>query len=88
MQWNKDIDALEFRPSMCEWTCVIHRLAFRALLQNINPTAYECLQYAAAHLFAFDAAALSKAKHIELMHGMRFHISSRDVRRFLTPQPD
>jgi hypothetical protein len=85
MIWNEEIDALEFRPTGYEFNCVIHRLAFRALLQLHNPEVQECLVYATGLRRVFDAVAISKAKRTGLKPGARFHITSRDVRTLLNP---
>lgn len=87
MDWNQEIDALEFVVLGHELTCVIHRLAFRVLLKVSPPTISDCLRYSSHQRRAFDEAALSKAKRMALAPGTRFHITSRDVRKSLCLSP-
>ena len=87
MRWNDEIDALEFRLNGYEVTCVIHRLAFRALLKLARPEAQDCLVYATGLRRVFEAVAVSKATRTGLKPGARFHITSRDVRTLLNLSP-
>ena len=83
MRWLEEIDALEFGLNDHELTCVIHRLAFRVLLNVSSPKASQCLIFANNQRRAFEAAAQTKAKRTGLEPGARFHITSRDVRNSL-----
>ena len=87
MRWNDEIDALEFRLNGYEVTCVIHRLAFRALLKLARPEAQDCLVYATGLRRVFEAVAVSKATRTGLKPGARFHITSRDIRTLLNLSP-
>ncbi|WP_210484246.1 hypothetical protein [Microvirga antarctica] len=78
--WRADIDSLAFRPRGHLGLCVIHRLAFRALLAgDADPSA--CLGYFVLHRDAFERAASLKAERKILAPGANFHLTSRDIRR-------
>jgi len=81
--WRHDIDALAFRPDGHHGACVVHRLAFRALMR-IVPTPDACIAYFAAHERAFRASAQAKIGRKRLQPGANFHLTSRDLARTLT----
>ncbi|WP_372396079.1 hypothetical protein ABMY26_12680 [Azospirillum sp. HJ39] len=81
--WRAEIDALVFRPAGHGGRCAVHRLAFRALLGVREPTAADCLAYAAAHRAAFEAAAAGKIARRGYGVAASLHLTSRDVARAL-----
>jgi hypothetical protein len=80
--WRADIDALQFLPLSHEANCMVHRLAFRRLLDTM-PDAQACLEYFDLHAAAFQRAATLKATELRLTTGRSFHLNSRDLRRQL-----
>lgn len=80
--WRKDIDSLAFRAGGHEGCCVVHRLAFRALL-GAEASPENCLAYFRARRWAFAAAARAKADLKGLPADASFHLTSRDLRRVL-----
>ena len=75
-RWRDDIDALEFRPAAGGGRlCLVHRLAFRALIGRLAPKE-ECLAWFAARRDAFEAAAQAKAAR---GGAGNFHLTSRDI---------
>jgi hypothetical protein len=76
--WRDDIDALSFRPDGHDGSCVMHRLAFRALLGGPASPA-DCLRLFADRRAAFEAAATRKIARRQLPPAAIFHITSRDV---------
>jgi hypothetical protein len=83
MFWNVDLDALAFRPDGHEGLCLVHRLAFRAMLRDA-PTPENCLRLATAWREAFEEAARAKIAARSLPGAARFHLNSRDIRRALS----
>ena len=79
-EWREDIDALQFVALSHEANCMVHRLAFRRLLDTM-PDAQACLDYFDLHAAAFQRAATVKASEQTLMKGRSFHLNSRDLRR-------
>ena len=77
-EWRHDIDALTFRPGGHGGVCVVHRLAFRALVGR-PANDRECLAYFRAQAGAFEDAARAKIAGRGLGHGENFHLTSRDV---------
>ena len=73
--WREDIDALSFRPAGGSQLCLVHRLAFRALMGTLS-SKEECLAWFESHREAFEAAARAK-----LEQGVpgNFHLTSRDI---------
>jgi hypothetical protein len=80
--WRHDIDALAFQPEGHRGTCMVHRLAFRALMR-IVPTPDACIAYFATHEGAFRASAQAKISRRGLNPGTNFHLTSRDLARAL-----
>ena len=80
MLWNDDLDALEFRLSGHEGLCVVHRLAFRAMLAT-SPTRDSCIRFFQSRERTFIAAAREKIASRSLPVDARFHLNSRDLRR-------
>ncbi|KAA0573037.1 DUF1488 domain-containing protein [Azospirillum sp. Sh1] len=83
LSWRAEIDALVFRPTGHGGWCAVHRLAFRALLDNRNPAPEDCLAYAGANRRAFEAAAADKIARRGYDAAASLHLTSRDVARFL-----
>jgi len=80
--WRHDLDALAFRPESHDGTCMVHRLAFRTLMQRV-PTPEGCLAYFTAHEHAFRASAQAKIGRRGIPAGTNFHLTSRDLARAL-----
>src|SRR5262249_40545043 len=59
--WRHDIDALAFRPGGHEGTCMVHRLAFRALMRLV-PTPDACIAYFTAHQGTLRLSAQAKIR--------------------------
>lgn len=78
--WRGDLDSLAFDLPSGGGACVVHRRAFRPLL-NGEPTPAACLQWAQRNRSALDAAAFAKMERKGLAKGARFHLTSRDIRR-------
>jgi hypothetical protein len=81
--WRHDIDALAFRPGGHEGTCMVHRLAFRALMRLV-PTPDACMAYFTAHEDTFRLSAQAKIRRQALPPDTNFHLTSRDLARALT----
>ncbi|WP_244622885.1 DUF1488 family protein [Microvirga brassicacearum] len=78
--WREDIDSLAFRPDGHNGLCVVHRLAFRALVgARLSPEI--CLAYFREHRARFNDAARAKAGRKGLPAHSNFHLTSRDLRR-------
>ena len=80
--WRSDIDALAFRPTGHQGSCVIHRRAFRTLLK-VPPSPQQCIDFYLRHHNAFEAAAREKMRLKQLPATANFHLTSRDIRRQL-----
>lgn len=80
--WRIDIDSFTFRPADHEGICVVHRRAFQTLVAA-PVTAAACEEYFSSNLDAFQAAAAAKIARLELTPGAAFHLTSRDIRRYL-----
>ncbi|KRR11239.1 hypothetical protein CQ12_05120 [Bradyrhizobium jicamae] len=76
--WRDDIDALAFEPDNHGGFCMVHRLAFRTLLQ-FYPEPDDCLSFFRGWECAFRAAARAKIARRAIAHGVNFHLTSRDV---------
>ena len=81
--WREDINSLAFRPRGHGGTCVVHRLAFRAIVgAHVSPqTCQACFD---DHRAAFEQAARAKIDLKQLPADANFHLTSRDLRRALT----
>ena len=79
--WRDDIDALQFQFEETDRLCLIHRLAFKALL-NDQPNKQSCLAFFLEHREAFLSAAMKKAARTG-QPDQNIHITSRDVARML-----
>ena len=78
--WREDIDSLAFRPEGHNGLCVVHRLAFRALVgARLSPEI--CLAYFRENRARFNDAARAKASLKGLTPHSNFHLTSRDLRR-------
>ncbi|MGX1099857.1 hypothetical protein [Amorphus sp. MBR-141] len=84
-RWRSDLDALEFPVG--EGACLVHRLAFRTLLDG-SATPEACMALYAAETGRFRAAATAKIARAGLSPGARFHLTSRDLRRAAPPRFD
>ena len=80
--WRNDIDALAFHPDNHRGICVVHRRAFRKLLQA-TPSPRQCVDFYLAHQGAFQAAARAKVLRASVADSENFHLTSRDVAREL-----
>lgn len=83
MRWRADLDALEFSPPGHGAPCLMHRLAFRALLGR-DPAPAQCLAYFEARSAAFLAASTRKIAARALARSCSLHLTSRDIKRQLT----
>ena len=86
-RWRPEIDALAFRPPGHAADCVLHRLAFRALLGRPDPEPSDCAGLFARREDDFLRAAAAKIARRRLPANAAFHLTSRDVTRSLTPLP-
>lgn len=84
-EWSDKLDALSFPVPNHAGRCVMHRLAFRALLA-VEPQRDACLAYFTANKAAFLSAATTKITRLALPADRSLHINSRDLRRAITPQ--
>lgn len=84
--WHSDIDALAFVPEGHVGRCMVHRLAFRALLGSVDPSAEHCVEFYRRHVGGFATAAAAKIRAREIAPDANFHLNSRDVRRALSRQ--
>jgi hypothetical protein len=82
MVWRIDIDSFTFRPADHEGICVVHRRAFETLV-GAPLTAVACEEYFSSNLDAFQAAAAAKITRVALTPGAAFHLTSRDIKRYL-----
>jgi hypothetical protein len=80
--WRDDIDALAFQPAGHEGLCMVHRRAFRTLLQAV-PSPRQCVDFYHSHRDAFQAAARAKVVRAGVARTANFHLTSRDVTRQL-----
>jgi hypothetical protein len=80
--WRDDIDALAFQPEAHIGLCMVHRRAFRTLLQ-VTPSPRQCVEFFNAHQGAFQAAARAKLLRTHVAAATNFHLTSRDVSRQL-----
>jgi len=80
--WRIDIDSFTFRPVDYGGVCVVHRRAFETLV-GVPLSAVTCQEYFSSNLDAFQAAAAAKISRDELTQGVAFHLTSRDIRRYL-----
>lgn len=75
--WRDDLDALQFDAGEGR-LCMMHRLAFRALIGLRRPQPEQCLAYFREHEPLFRRAAEQKIARAGGCAG-NFHITSRDV---------
>ena len=80
--WRDDIDALAFQPGEHAGLCMVHRRAFRTLLQAL-PSPRQCVEFFNTHQEAFQAAARPKLLRTKPTPTANFHLTSRDVARQL-----
>ena len=80
--WRDDIDALAFQPTEHGGLCMVHRRAFRTLLQA-TPSPQDCFEFFDVHQEAFQAAARAKLQRVNVSETANFHLTSRDVARQL-----
>lgn len=80
--WRDDIDALAFQPGEHAGLCMVHRRAFRTLLQA-TPSPRQCVEFFNVHQEAFQAAARAKLLRTKSTPTANFHLTSRDVTRQL-----
>lgn len=80
--WRNNIEALTFQPDGRQEYCVVHRRAFRTLL-GFDPTPEDCEIFFCANRAAFEAAASAKIVEKNIVSGLNFHLTSRDVARQL-----
>ncbi len=76
--WREDIDALQFSVDG-NASCMVHRLAFRALTGMREPQAEDCLRFFAEHRADFLLAAQEKISRTGGRGAGNFHLTSRDV---------
>lgn len=81
MVWREGIDALQFKFDDKARSCLIHRLAFKALLNEL-PNRQNCQAFFEDHSGAFLSAAVKKAARTG-QPDQNIHITSRDVTRAL-----
>ena len=81
--WRAALDALIFPVEAHAASCVVHRLAFRALLR-FEPTPADCLRYFSECEHAFSVAAKAKITQRNIAAGTNLHLTSRDIARNLT----
>jgi hypothetical protein len=77
--WRADIDALQFDAGNGN-VCVVHRLAFRALLRK-SPEPAECLDYYRDNVALFVAAAQRKLWNDRTIASRNLHLNSRQIRQ-------
>lgn len=75
--WREDLDALQFDAGEGR-LCMMHRLAFRAVMGLPSPQPADCLAYFGTHEAVFRQAAKLKIARAGGCAG-NFHITSRDV---------
>jgi hypothetical protein len=81
--WREEIDSLAFRPNGHAGWCVVHRLAFRALL-GYAATPQACCDYFENRQSIFASAASTKIARTGIAPENNFHLNSRDIRRTLS----
>ncbi|SNB62247.1 hypothetical protein SAMN07250955_10374 [Arboricoccus pini] len=81
MTWRDDLDALQF-VAKNHGNCLVHRRAFRALLQK-PPLQRDCEAFFQEHREAFEAAASAKIDAKTIADGVNFHLNSRQIRASL-----
>jgi hypothetical protein len=81
--WRDDLDALQFDAGEGR-LCMMHRLAFRALIGQRSPLPDQCLAYFNANQALFARAAKQKIARAGGCAG-NFHINSRDVQGAVEP---
>ncbi|MBP2547585.1 hypothetical protein J2858_000478 [Neorhizobium galegae] len=82
--WRDDLDALQFGVPGEGSLCLVHRLAFRALLPSAPAEGLSrqaCLEFFFRESRHFEAAAKSKVTRLGLAPGHNLHLNSRDIRR-------
>ncbi|MBP2291585.1 DUF1488 family protein [Azospirillum rugosum] len=82
-EWSRAIDSLVFTPDGHRGRCVVHRLAFRALLGLRQPEPADGLAHFAAHRAAYQRAAARKIVDRGLPPDASLHLTSRAVQRAL-----
>jgi hypothetical protein len=83
-RWRSDIDSLSFQPDGHAGSCLVHRRAFRTILE-FDPTPDDCAACYAQRRDAFQRAAAAKISRSALASDANFHLTSRDVIRAITP---
>lgn len=81
--WSEALDALSFPVPGHGAICLVHRLAFKALL-NGQPSKEGCLHWFGNNHQAFLAAARTKIDRLNLAFDKSLHLNSRDLRRALS----
>jgi hypothetical protein len=79
--WRPDLDAVEIAVPEHSAVCLIHRLAFRALIDAATLEA--CLSFTVQNQADFLAAARAKIARDGIPPGRTLSINSRDIRRAL-----
>lgn len=88
--WREDLDALQFPVPGHDADCLIHRLAFRAIVRASAqtrpaiPDPAACLALFVRETAAFHAAAQAKILRQQIPTGKNLHLNSRDIRRAMT----
>lgn len=78
-QWAAEADAVRFSAPN-GGSCLIHRLAFRALLGR-DPRVAECVDFVNLNIEAISAAAATRLSSAKIGRGINFHLNSRQIRR-------
>ncbi len=84
--WREDIDSLAFQPAGHDGLCVLHRRAFRSLLE-CEPTSAACCAYFENMQSIFQHAARAKILRANIASVANFHLNSRDIQRALDQTP-
>jgi hypothetical protein len=82
--WRDDLDALQFGVPGQGSLCLVHRLAFRALLPAVSGESLSretCFEFFLNESRHFEAAAMAKIARLKLAPGRNLHLNSRDIRR-------
>ncbi len=93
-EWREDLDALQFPVPGHDAHCLVHRLAFRAIVSASKqtrpaiPDPAACLALFFRETAAFHAAAQAKILRQAIPTGKNLHLNSRDIRRALTDLND
>jgi hypothetical protein len=89
--WRSDLDVLQFPVPDHGAVCLVHRLAFRALVGGSaaretpgDPGRDACLTFFCRETLAFHAAARAKILRQSIPPGRNLHLNSRDIRRAIT----